>query len=171
MRIYKLIPIKHSEQWWVPKTFIINYHYYRYLRNFRILLCFTKWKTFMVMTELAMMNLFRKKIFLINSKYRDKFNFMWVWLRRVGPSPNQLVGICTRESSGVHTCGYSPRFIPSTGFRNDGHYLYPLSLKGRKWGDMAWPCVIESIPERGFLHSHELWVQPLRRNKPWTQVH
>lgn len=145
MRINKLIPIKHPEQWLVPKTFIINYHYYHYLTDLRILLCFTKVKDGYGHDWVSYDEFVQKKIFLVNSKCRDKCNLMWGWLKRVGPSPNQLVGISIRESSGVPTCEHSPRFLPSTGFRNDGYYLYPLGLKGRKWGEMAWPCVIRDV--------------------------
>lgn len=66
-------------------------------------------------------------------------------MKTFGPSPFQLVGMSTRESFGIPACEYSPRFHPGMGFRNDGYYLYPVGLKGSKWGEMVWPCVIRDV--------------------------
>lgn len=146
MRINKLILIKHSEQCQglnkhLLLTIIINY-----LTDCTLFLCFTKMTdVYGYDYQLVMINLFRKKIFLIKSRCRDKFDITQSWLKTVGPSPIQLVGINTRESFGIPACEYSPKFLPGMGFRNDGYYLYPVSLKGRKWGEMVWPCVIRDV--------------------------
>lgn len=58
-------------------------------------------------------------------------------MKTVTSSPNQLVGVSTRDCFGIPTCEYSPKFFAGMGFTNDGYYVYPLGLEERKWDEMA----------------------------------
>lgn len=161
--------MKHSEPCLAPNKHLLNVNccYSHYLTDFTLFSCFIKMNRFVWSLLLISYDEFVQKIiFLITSRCRDKFNSMQSWLKTVAPSPNQLVGMNIREFFGIPTCEYFPKFFPGASFKNDGYYLYPLGLKGRKWGEMVWPCVIGdmlcwgiiSIPKRGWLHSHEPWA-------------
>lgn len=93
----------------------------------------------------------KKKIFLITSWCRDKFNLMQSWLKTVAPSPTQLVRMSTRDSFEISRVSTTLSSFPGMGFRNDGQLpLAPTEFEREEigWDGMAlchWGCAGEYL--------------------------